>query len=211
MGRIFRKIELVWTRWIQIPSFVSPPCYGGKSKYSPMFLIFGKISHKTFEMTNSLLFFSLISIFISKCFLLSPFGYSRWFELLGWILILFGQTELFRKQENLDKLMFGHPDVRTNWCSKCKMWNVFICCSKNIFFLSNLFYDLDCLVENISTNIDNWNSRKYLIINRHDSKNFFFFFSSRQLPTANAESPQKDLNQGDWYCYFSRNQHVILS
>ena len=138
MGRIFRKIELVWTRWIQIPSFVSPPCYGGKFKYSPMCLIFGKISPKTFEMTNSLLFSSLISIFICKCFfLLSPFGYSRWFELLGWILILFGQTELFRKQENLDKLMFGHPDVRTKWCSKCKMFSFVF--QKSFFFSATFF------------------------------------------------------------------------
>ena len=56
--------------------------------------------------------------------------------------------------------MFGHPDVRTNWSSNCA--KCFHLLFRKVFLSQRpFFYDLDCLVENISTNFDNWNSNWY--------------------------------------------------
>ena len=90
-----------------------------------------KYRPNTFKMTNNL-FFSLIFIFICKFVLFLPFGFN-----VIWIIrldldivwtnrvvkknrgIWTSRCQDFFSQMYLDKLTFGHPDVRTNWCSKC--------------------------------------------------------------------------------------------
>ena len=120
MGRIFGKIELVWTRWIQISSFVPPPCYGGKFKF---FLVLFLAKHGP----NFWAF--LISIFSHKYLLqgrlwwpfFSPFGFKVVWNIRLDLDIFWTSRVVRTKRVKYLWVIRRNRGIWTNWCLDSQM------------------------------------------------------------------------------------------